>query len=161
MEIVLRKTEVTDLDNVLNAESHPENSIYVYQWSFNEHKMSLSDLNMLHYVICNENNEFYGYVILDNLQDISSSVNLRRLVVTKKGMGIGRIVLQKIQKIAFEELKIHRLWLDVFVDNHRAYELYKKVGFRLEGTLIDSYLRNDRYISQHIMAKLHREYTDQ
>ncbi|MDD3266014.1 MAG: GNAT family protein [Burkholderiales bacterium] len=158
MEVTLRKTTIEDLENVLNAENHPDNSCYVYQWSYDEHKTSLQNLNILHYIICNDNNEFYGYIILDNVQDISRSVNLRRIVITKKGIGIGRSVLQKIQKIAFEELKIHRLWLDVFVDNNRAYELYKNVGFRLEGTLIDSYFRNNAYVSQHIMAKLHSEY---
>lgn len=158
MNIVIRKTTISDLDDVLCAESHQDNCNYVYQWSLDEHKASLYDMNILHYVVYDDNQEFCGYVILDNVKDSSGSVNLRRIVITKKNMGIGRIVLQKIQEIAFKELKIHRLWLDVFVDNNVACELYKKVGFRVEGTLIDSYLRGNSYISQHIMAKLHSEY---
>lgn len=158
MKITIRKTKVNDLEDVLNAERHPDNSSYIYQWSHGEHEESLSNPDILHYVVCDENKEFCGYVILDNVQDRSRSVNLRRIVITKKGIGIGRVVLQKIQDIAFRELNIHRLWLDVFIDNNRAYELYKKVGFRLEGTLIDSYFRNGTYVSQHIMAKLQSEH---
>lgn len=34
----------------------------------------------------------------------------------------------------------------------------QKTGFRLEGQLIDSYLRNGQYISQYILSMLDSEY---
>lgn len=158
MKIELRKTTTSDLDFVLAAESHPENCNYVYQWSYDEHMASLSDNNLRHYVV-ESNNELLGYVILDQANDASQSINLRRLVITKKNSGIGKQVLEQIKLIAFTELSANRLWLDVFTDNLIAYNLYKKCGFREEGKLIDSYLRKDGYASQYIMAILKREYT--
>lgn len=157
MTVILRATSKEDLTNVIEAERHPENCNYVYQWSLLEHEDSLTNPNLRHYIVLAEN-EFAGYVILDQVQDTSKSINLRRIVITKKNLGIGKQVLHLIKKIAFIELDAHRLWLDVFADNLKAYQLYKKCGFREEGKLIDSYLRSDGYASQYIMAILKREY---
>jgi RimJ/RimL family protein N-acetyltransferase len=159
MKIVLQATAISDLELVIQAERHIDNCNYVYQWSLEQHQAALTNPNQRHYIIINkDNSEFCGYIILDSVQDSSGSINFRRFVVTKKGHGIGRIALGLIKHIAFNELNAHRLWLDVFTDNIRAYELYKKVGFRTEGTLIESYLRNGEYVSQHVMAILMHEF---
>lgn len=158
MQIFLRKTQSSDLDSVLAAEQHPENSQFVYQWSWQMHHDALTNSNIRHYIITNDANEFLGYVILDAVNDESHSINLRRLVVTRKGQSIGKQALYLIQDLAFTKLNAHRLWLDVFSDNQRAYNLYKQVGFREEGKLIESYLRNGQYVSQYIMAILTHEY---
>lgn len=159
MEIILQATTINDLEHVIQAERHMDNCNYVYQWSLEQHKAALTNPDQRHYVIINkDNSDFCGYIILDNVQDSSGSINFRRFVVTKKGNGIGRTALDLIKHIAFNELNAHRLWLDVFTDNIRAYELYKKVGFRTEGTLIESYLRNGEYVSQHVMAILVHEF---
>lgn len=158
MNIILRPTQISDLECVLEAEQHPDNCNYVYQWSLEQHKSALTDTNQRHYIISNDDVKFLGYIILDQVEDSSKSINFRRFVVTQKGQGIGKLALEAIKKIAFTELNAHRLWLDVFTDNLKAYELYKKAGFREEGKLIDSYLRNGEYASQYIMAILSHEY---
>ncbi len=157
MKINLRLTTVDDIHNVIDAERHSDNCNFVYQWSEQEHVNALSNANLRHYTV-SEAGSFVGYVILDQLQDVSQSINLRRIVITKKNLGIGRVVIDEIKRIVFHELQAHRLWLDVFVDNLRAYQLYKKCHFREEGKLIDSYLRKDGYASQYIMAILKEEY---
>ena len=159
MSIILRKTTAADLDFVCAAESHPDNCNYVYQWSPVEHLAALSDPNLAHYVIEDAHtHELLGYIILDEVQNSSHSINLRRLVVTVKNRGVGRSALEAIKQIAFEELAAHRLCLDVFSDNLRAYQLYQKVGFIQEGLLRESYLRNGVYASQYLMAILSTEY---
>ena len=157
--ITLTKTLSQDLDFVINAERHPDNCNYVYQWSHTEHLQALTNPDQAHYIIkLVDTGEMVGYVILDEVQNSSNSINLRRLVVTKKGLGIGAKALKAIQQIAFTQLNAHRLWLDVFTDNQTAYQLYKKVGFVEEGLLRESYLRNGAYASQYIMAILKSEY---
>lgn len=159
MSILLRKTTAADLGFVLAAERHPDNCNFVYQWSHEEHLAALINANLAHYVIEDvSSQELMGYVILDEVQNSSHSINLRRLVVTVKNRGIGRLALEVIKKIAFEELNAHRLWLDVFDDNLNAYRLYRKVGFIQEGLLRESYLRNGKYASQYLMAILSSEY---
>lgn len=139
------------------AENHPENRSYVYQWTEQEHLASLSNPNIAHYIIYDQQ-QAVAYVILEGVCDPSHNLNLRRIVVTEKNRGYGTKILQLIKKLAFESLGAHRLWLDVFCDNHRAYQLYKKVGFREEGMLRESYLRDGEYASQYIMALLASEY---
>lgn len=159
LQITLSKTQSNELDFVINAERHPDNCNYVYQWSHAEHLQALSNPGQAHYIIkLADSGEMVGYVILDEVQNTSHSINLRRLVVTKKGLGIGAKALKAIQQIAFTQLNAHRLWLDVFTDNQMAYQLYKKVGFVEEGKLRESYLRNGTYASQYIMAILKSEY---
>lgn len=159
MSIILRKTTELDLDFVLAAERHADNCNFVYQWSHDEHLAALINANLAHYVIEDISSaELLGYVILDDVQNTSNSINLRRLVVTVKNRGIGRLALEAIKKIAFEELNAHRLWLDVFNDNLKAYQLYQKVGFVQEGLLRESYLRNGNYASQYLMSILRSEY---
>jgi ribosomal protein S18 acetylase RimI-like enzyme len=157
MTIILRKTTADDLDFVLDAERHPDNALFVYQWSKIEHQCALDNKNICHFVVVNNDN-LVGYVILDQVEDASASINLRRLVITDKKLGIATEVLKQIKQMAFVSLNAHRLWLDVFTDNLRAYNLYKKSGFREEGKLIESYLRNGQYVSQYIMAILQSEY---
>lgn len=156
---ILRPTKPDDLDFVLAAESDPENSRFVYLWDRKQHIYALTHPIYRHYIIYDPlKNERLGYVILDDVTNPSHSINLRRIVVTKKGHKIGQNTLYQIQKIAFIELKAHRLWLDVFVDNDYAYNLYLKTGFRCEGLLVDSYLRENQYVSQYIMAILSSEF---
>ena len=158
MNIKIVPTAIKDLENVIAAERHVDNCNYIYQWTQEQHESALNDNNQRHYVIIDENNDFCGYIILDDVADASRSINFRRFVVTKKGQGIGKQAIDIIKRMVFTELKAHRLWLDVFTDNIPAYELYKKSGFRTEGTLVDSYLRQTGYASQHIMAILSTEY---
>ncbi len=157
--IYIRKTEPKDIPFVITAERHPENSPYVYQWSDEEHLLALTSSNLKHYVIADKTTEaLAGYVILDDVLNTSHSINLRRIVITQKGQGIGKIVLELIKEVVFKELNAHRLWLDVFTDNKKAYQIYSKSGFKEEGLLRESYLRNGEYASQHIMSILKTEW---
>lgn len=155
-------TTTNDLDFVLAAELDPQNAKFVYHWTREEHLEALTNPDYLHYIIWdNARQKRCGYVILADINNPSHSIDLRRIVVTHKGHNIGRQTLYQIQKIAFTKLGAHRLWLDVFIDNERAYKLYQKVGFRIEGQLRDSYLRSGKYISQYIMAMLDTEYNNE
>ncbi|AUR50948.1 GNAT family N-acetyltransferase [Aquella oligotrophica] len=159
LNIYIRKTEPKDLPFVITAERHPDNSPYVYQWSDEEHLAALANPNLRHYVIADKPTEtLMGYVILDDVLNTSHTINLRRIVITQKGQGIGKIVLELIKELAFKELNAHRLWLDVFTDNEKAYQMYLKSGFKQEGLLRESYLRKGQYTSQYIMSILKTEW---
>lgn len=159
LNVLIRNTQPEDLPIVIDAERHPDNSMYVYQWSYDEHLAALVNPSIKHYtVIDKQSQSFAGYVILDDVLNSSHSINLRRIVITKKGQGFGKTSLELIKEIVFNHLNAHRLWLDVFTDNKRAYQLYLKSGFKEEGLLRESYLRNGKYASQYIMAILVSEY---
>ena len=45
------------------------------------------------------------------------------------------LMVETTRDFAFEELKLHRLELDVYSFNPRAERVYQKAGFRREGVL--------------------------
>ncbi|GFR35547.1 acetyltransferase [Thermobrachium celere] len=51
-----------------------------------------------------------------------------------QGMGIGKALLKEVLDLADNWLKLVRVELCVFVDNDRAINLYKSLGFQIEGT---------------------------
>ena len=63
-----------------------------------------------------------------------------------RGKGIGKALLQGMFKACKGHFEI--LTLEVFSNNTKAYELYRKVGFRENGKLDKSIKRNGRYYSE-------------
>lgn len=53
---------------------------------------------------------------------------------------------------------MHRVQLRVDADNARAIRCYEKADFEKEGTLRDAVFREDRYVDQHVMSILQREF---
>ena len=117
--ITLRRTDESDLDYVLNAEHSPENCAYVTQWPREKHLAVLADPDIAHLIV--EAEKKVGYVILAGLQDSNEAIELRRIVITEKGLGYGKAAIQQVKQLAFEEYHANRLWLDVKEQNHRAH----------------------------------------
>ena len=68
--------------------------------------------------------------------------------------GIGFWAVEQTRDFAFEELKLHRLELDVFSYNERARKTYLKAGFRQEGVLRDAVMVDGTYADDILMAIL-------
>jgi RimJ/RimL family protein N-acetyltransferase len=136
MKVRLRRTVEGDLDFVLAAEGAEENRLFVGQWAREQHREALSNPDLAHLVVESvDGARPVGYVIMAGLLDGNRSVEFRRVVITEKGRGYGREVLRAVKRMAFEELKAHRLWLDVREKNERARGLYESEGFVTEGML--------------------------
>jgi len=113
MKIRLRRTIESDPDFVVGAEQSAENRTFVGAWTREQHRAAFKTEDSSHLVIESADGKQVGYVILAGLTDINKSVEFRRIVVTEKNRGYGKQALREIKKLAFEDLKVHRLWLDV------------------------------------------------
>ncbi|KLU58744.1 spermidine N(1)-acetyltransferase [Peptococcaceae bacterium CEB3] len=71
-----------------------------------------------------------------------------------QGNGIGRKLMETLLDIADNWLMLVRVELSVFVDNLKAIELYKKLGFDIEGTKRKAAIRNGEYIDEYVMARI-------
>jgi putative acetyltransferase len=71
-----------------------------------------------------------------------------------QGQGIGKKLLETLLDIADNWLMLVRVELDVYTDNERAINLYKKYGFEPEGIQRKSAIRNGKYIDALMMARL-------
>lgn len=79
---------------------------------------------------------------------------------TERGKGIGTWAVEMTRDFAFEELKLHRLELDVYSFNPRAQRAYQKAGFRTEGVLRDAVPDGEGYGDDILMAILEDEWRE-
>ncbi|EJU01286.1 acyl-CoA N-acyltransferase [Dacryopinax primogenitus] len=73
-------------------------------------------------------------------------------------LGLGTEVLTWLMRYNFDKLGMHRLTLHAFGDNERAVELYKHLGFVLEGTMREAVLHDNEWIDLVVMGILDREW---
>jgi len=69
-----------------------------------------------------------------------------------RGKGIGKIAMKWLIDYGFKKLKLHKIKLGVAEDNLSAVNLYKSVGFEIEGILKDEYLIKGVYHNDIAMA---------
>lgn len=70
-----------------------------------------------------------------------------------QGQGIGTALMKTVIDLADNWLMLKRIELDVFVDNQKAIEFYKKFGFEVEGLKKYAAIRNGKYADLYIMAR--------
>ncbi len=159
MNISLRQTNEDDLDFVLGAEQSAENRAFVTVWTGERHQAAFKDEDLRHFIIESlVDGKRVGYVILAGLTNANQSIEFSRVVITEKNRGYGKQVLRQIKKLAFEELKAHRLWLDVKEHNERARHVYEAEGFSTEGVLRECLKTKDGFESLVVMSMLHDEF---
>ena len=157
MELVFRPAIADDIEFLIDAEGAPENRDFIAQWSREQHAASLADLDY-RYSIIEEDGARIGFMIFQELASPHASVNLRRLVVTSKGRGIGRAAVCEAKRLAFEEWNAHRFWLDVKAHNLRARYLYESEGFVVEGVLRECLRTDSGFDSLVVLSILRQEY---
>ncbi|MHA7964733.1 GNAT family N-acetyltransferase [Paenibacillus sp. CAU 1782] len=157
--VKFRAAQAEDLAFIASLESAPENAVFIQPWTLEKHENSLNNPDIRYFFIeTAQDGSPVGYLILAGLCSPHDSLELTRIVISRKGGGYGTAAFRLLKKWAFESLAVHRLWLDVKVNNERAIRLYKKMGFTLEGTLRDCIKSGETYESLHVMSLLRSEY---
>lgn len=89
----------------------------------------------LHYAICIDDGEYLGTISLKNIDLLNMQAEYA-IVLRKgaQGKGIAYQATKQILDIAFKELNLQRVYLNVLADNKRAISTYTKCGFVFEGT---------------------------
>ena len=159
--IIIRTTRPKDINFIYDLEHEPENSIYVGQWTMDQHLAALMQRDMMYLIIQEtKSKKPIGFVILAGFENPNKSIELKRIVIDDKGKGYGRETLKLIKEIAFFQLNAHRLWLDVRYGNLKAINLYQSEKFSIEGILRDCVFDDATYDSLVIMSILESEYVN-
>ncbi len=74
------------------------------------------------------------------------------------GQGLGTDAMDALLGFGFGELRLERIWLEVYDYNARARRSYEKCGFVHEGTLRRAIYRRGEYRDVHVMAILRDEW---
>jgi RimJ/RimL family protein N-acetyltransferase len=75
------------------------------------------------------------------------------ILLDYSGQGLGMRLFTTLEDWARAH-NLHKLELTVMVHNERAISLYKKMGFVVEGRIVDSLFVNGRYVDELDMAKI-------
>jgi RimJ/RimL family protein N-acetyltransferase len=157
--IGLFKTEINEIGDILLIEKNEENTPFIRQWSHEQHQNAISNPDYVHFTVKNLNSsKLLGYVILAGATNPDLSLEFKRIVITQKGKGCGRKTFRLVTKYAFENLNMHRIWLDVMEHNKVGYNLYLSEGYKVEGTSRESCKMGDKFVNLIVMSILKDEY---
>jgi diamine N-acetyltransferase len=161
VRVRLRPTMASDLEFVLSLEQDPDNLPFITPWERTQHEAAIRFPDFRHFIIeGGPDLNAVGFLILIGCRSRHQSLELKRMVVRAKGLGLGRAALRVAKKVAFDDLGAHRFWLDVKGRNTRAKSLYDGEGFMVEGTLRDAVKLDYGFDSLIVMSMLQREFTE-
>jgi diamine N-acetyltransferase len=159
LAVRLRPTMLSDLDFVISVEQDAGNRPYITPWERTQHEGAIRFPDFRHFIVeAGPDYASTGFVILQGCRNPHRSVELKRIVLQRKGQGLGRACVRLLTQMAFRDLGAHRFWLDVKALNVRAQALYRSEGFVEEGRLRESVKTDDGYDSLIVMSLLEREY---
>ncbi|WP_395296015.1 GNAT family N-acetyltransferase [Kitasatospora hibisci] len=102
---------------------------------------------------------FLGELALNGLDRDNASASFRiALTPESTGRGIGTAATRLLLRHAFEEVRLHRVSLEVYDYNPRAARAYEKAGFTLEGRARQAHRWDGRFHDVLHMAALRDEW---
>lgn len=113
----------------------------------------------VHYAVVDDNDEYLGTVSMKEIdfhnKKCEFAISLRRKA---QGRGVGTWCLKEALRIAFEEHKFNKVYLNVLSDNITAIKLYEKSGFVYEGEFREDLFLRGSYRSLKWYSILKNEY---
>jgi RimJ/RimL family protein N-acetyltransferase len=112
-------------------------------------------------VVYTETGKVIGHLALSNLDPRGSLATIACVLVGAphlRGKGIGAEMVSKALDIAFDQLHLHRVELNVFDFNTPAIALYEKLGFTKEGYIREARKVGDQYWNHYHMGILENEW---
>jgi diamine N-acetyltransferase len=88
----------------------------------------------MHLAIVDDDDAYMGTISLKNIDIIASNAEYAISTCARvHGTGVAFEATKEILRIAFKDLNLHRVYLNVLEDNERANRFYQKLGFVFEG----------------------------
>lgn len=101
-----------------------------------------------------------GSIQLLEINKLDQNALFAILIGDKKywSSGYGYDASKSLISYAFNKMKLHKLYLNVYAYNKRAIGLYKKLGFKIEGTRRESVFYNNKFHDEYLMGLLAKEW---
>ena len=101
----------------------------------------------INYACVNDKDEYLGTVSLKNIDHENNNAEYAvSFIKEAQGTGAAMFATKEILRIAFYELELEKVYLEVLKTNERAIAFYKKVGFIQEGVLRNHLKKHNKYI---------------
>jgi diamine N-acetyltransferase len=155
---ILQPATVADVSRIMDFERIPEFHTFVGTWPQDEHLRAISDPDVHYFMVLDSFGQSAGFAILRGIQSPHRNIELKRFVIAHPGQGLGQRALHALMAHAFQKLRAHRLWLDVFATNTRALHIYRKTGFREDGVFREAIYRDGEFHTLLLFSILDQEY---
>lgn len=112
-------------------------------------------------VALSENHNIIGHCELNNIDIKNESALVSRVLIGDpdyRNKGYGKLIINSLLNIAFNDMKLHRVELNVFDFNEGAINCYKSIGFKIEGLLRENCKFQGKFWSCYKMAILSNEW---
>ncbi len=164
----LRQITEDDLENIYNGLSHPEVIKYygVNYSTLDDTREQLewyAELERTHTgiwwaITLAEDQEFCGAIGFNNLSREHKKAELGFWLLPKYwGRGYVQESMEVVLDHGFQKLDLHRIEAFVETENKSSQKALEKQHFQQEGIMRDSEIKNGRFISVAVYAKLKRD----
>jgi RimJ/RimL family protein N-acetyltransferase len=123
--------------------------------------VTASDTDRVFSVVAADDGRYLGQVGLHQIFWRSRVGRLSAIIARREemGRGFGTAALARLLDVAFEQEKLHKVWLMVFHHNERSRRTYERLGFVTEGRLREEYFHEGGWHDMIRMSLLAREWT--
>ncbi len=169
--IKLRKLKLSDAEDIYENLQDKE----MVKWTLNIHwpykkQDAIKWIRKTHYKI--KNKEEYGFaIVLKTENKVIGAVSLMHIDWKNKnaelgywlgkkywGKGLMTEAVKLVLKFAFEKLKLHRVYANLFEENVASRRVLEKSGFKLEGVARECRFRYNKWHNELKFGILKQEY---
>ena len=131
------------------------------EWYINETNVPGSSA-FVYQVVEVETGQTVGHISLGGISVKNNAARISRVLLSNaaRGKGYCAPMIRAVLKVAFEELKLHRVSLGVYHFNGAAIRCYEKAGLKTEGVMRDVLKWKDEYWSLMEMGILEGEWKE-
>ncbi len=139
---------------ILNSHFHSISESEHENW-FNKITPRRNDL-VFFMIEAREERKVIGSCQLFNIHPVFRNAELQIRIGDEKfhGQGFGSEAVRQLVEFGFKDLNLHRIYLNVFSDNHRAIRAYEKCGFIKEGLLRKAAFISGNWVDVAVMGIL-------
>lgn len=166
--IKLEKFDTSDYNRLINWIDTKELMILfggpLFKFPITNRQLNTYTSNKKRYiykVIDVNSNLVIGHAELNNIDFTNRNARICRILVgdtSFRNKGYGKQIINALIKIAFNELKLHRLDLGVYDFNTAAIKCYKNCGFKIEGLFKENTKVDNQYWSTYNMSLINKNY---
>lgn len=128
--------------------------------SYLDKKTQDTSTSILLFIALKDSDEVIGDIALQSIDHLNRNATIRISIDSKenRGKGYGTEAINLLLEHAFGIMNLHRIELNVFTFNEKAYKVYEKIGFKKEGVQRDALFYDHEYHDSILMAILEDEW---
>lgn len=166
--LILRQFQETDIESVYYGLSHPEvikhygvhyNSLSATWEQIAWFKKIEKEETGIWWAVCDRHHHtFLGAVGFNNWNKENRKIEMGYWLLPEFwGSGMIKEAAQPACSYAFKNMRVHRIEAFVETENKNSKKVLNQLGFEFEGTMKDCEIKDGRFISLEIYAKLNSE----